>query len=272
MKIVALLQMFARHMCVCCLHAVTVEFSTAVVSALCRVTAQAYSMFFWATVCKIVRHMLSDHCMSCLSVCDVGALRLNGWMDQDETGYEGMPRPSHIVLDGDPVPPPKKRGLFCPCLLWPNGWMDYDATWYGGRLCPRRHCGTWGPNSPIKGRTAAPTIRPMSIVAKQLDGSVCHLVRRKASVQGTLCYMGTQLPPKGAQPPPIFGHVCWHQTAGWMNVALGTEVGLGPGNIVLDLDPVPPPPKKEHCSPTTFRPVSIVAKRLDGLRCHLVRR
>ena len=50
MKIVALLQMFARHVCVCCLHAVTVEFrvnfSTALVSAVCRVTAQAYSMFF----------------------------------------------------------------------------------------------------------------------------------------------------------------------------------------------------------------------------------
>ena len=98
MKIVALLQMFATHVCVCCLHAVKVEFrvnfSTAVVSALCRVTAKAYNMFFfWATICKIVRPMLSDHCMYrtiacpvCLSVCDVGALRLNGWMDQDETG------------------------------------------------------------------------------------------------------------------------------------------------------------------------------------------
>ena len=112
MKIVALLQMFATHVCVCCLHAVTVEFrvnfSTAAVSALCRVTAQAYSMFFWATICKIVRPMLSDHCMSCLSVClsvcDIGALRLNGWMDQDETGYEGRPRPSHIVLHGDKSP------------------------------------------------------------------------------------------------------------------------------------------------------------------------
>ena len=52
MKIVALLQMFATHVCVCCLHAVTVEFrvnfSTALVSALCHVTAQAYSMFFFS--------------------------------------------------------------------------------------------------------------------------------------------------------------------------------------------------------------------------------
>ena len=48
-------------------------------------------------------------------------------------------------------------------------------------------------------------------------------------------------PPKmGYSHPPIFGRVCWDQTAGWMKVALGTEVGLSPGNIVLDRDPFPP--------------------------------
>jgi len=32
--------------------------------------------------------------------------------------------PSHIVLDGDPAPPPNKGArllIFDPCLLWPNG-------------------------------------------------------------------------------------------------------------------------------------------------------
>jgi len=122
--------------CVCCLHAVTVEFrvnfSTAVVSALCHVTAQAYSMFFWATICKKVRPMLSDHCMSRFSVCDVGALRLNIWMDQDEAGYEGKPR-------------------------------------------PRPHCVRWGNQSPPKGGIA-PNFWPMSVVAKRLDGLRCNLV------------------------------------------------------------------------------------------------
>ena len=50
---------------------------------------------------------------------------------------EAVLGPSHIVLDGDPAPPPKKEGtapsIFGPCLLWPNGWMDQDATWYRGR-------------------------------------------------------------------------------------------------------------------------------------------
>jgi len=50
-------------------------------------------------------------------------------------------------------------------------------------------------------------------------------------------------------------------------MALGTEVGLGQRDIVLDEDPARPP-LKGH-SPN-FRAISVVAKRLDGLRCHLV--
>jgi len=48
------------------------------------------------------------------------------------------------------------------------------------------------------------------------------------------------------------------------------EVGLGPGHIVLDGDRSPRH-RKGH-SPPTLRPMFIVAKRLDGSRCHLVQR
>ena len=51
-------------------------------------------------------------------------------------------------------------------------------------------------------------------------------------------------------------------------MALGMEVGLGPGHIVLDGDPAPLP-KKGPEPPPIFGP-SIVAKRLDASRCHLV--
>jgi len=50
---------------------------------------------------------------------------------------------------------------------------------------------------------------------------------------------------------------------------LGMEVGLGPGHIVLDGDPAPLP--KSGTTPN-FQSMSVVAKRLDGLRCHMVRR
>ena len=38
-------------------------------------------------------------------------------------------------------------------------------------------------------------------------------------------------------------HVYCGQTAGWIKMLLGTEVGLGPGHNVLDGDPAPPPKK-----------------------------
>jgi len=49
---------------------------------------------------------------------------------------------------------------------------------------------------------------------------------------------------------------------------LGMEVGLGPSHIVLDGDPAPPP-KKRGTAPS-FQAMSVVAKRLDRPRYHLV--
>ena len=71
--------------------------------------------------------------------------------------------------------------------------------------------------------------------------------------------MGTQLPvPKnGAKPPSQFSaHVYCGQTAAWIKMPLGTEVGLGPDDIVLDGDPTTPPQKgRDACLPN-FRPVT----------------
>jgi len=38
------------------------------------------------------------------------------------------------------------------------------------------------------------------------------------------------------------------QTVGWIKMKLGTQIGLGPGHIVLDGDP-PPPLAKSHNTP-----------------------
>jgi len=60
---------------------------------------------------------------------------------------------------------------------------------------------------------------------------------------------------------------------------LGMEVGIGPGHIVLDEDPAPPSEKSgpgdfvldgvaarslKVAQSSSFQPISIVAKRLDG--------
>ena len=57
--------------------------------------------------------------------------------------------PGHIVLDGDPAPPPPKghnpHTIFGPYLLRPNDCIDQDATGYGARPHPRGLCVRWGP-------------------------------------------------------------------------------------------------------------------------------
>ena len=72
--------------------------------------------------------------------------------------------------------------------------------------------------------------------------------------------MGTQL--RAAQRATVSqfsAHDCCGQTAGWIKVLLRTEVGLGPGDIVLDGDPAP---LKRGTAPN-FWPMSVVAKWLD---------
>ena len=94
--------------------------------------------------------------------------------------------PGDIVLDGDPTP---KRGhtkgessthfsvhVYCGQTA---GWsrMDQDATWYGMKvgLCPGDIVLDVDPAPPQKGHS--PHFWLMSVVAKPLDESKCHLVR-----------------------------------------------------------------------------------------------
>jgi len=73
--------------------------------------------------------------------------------------------------------------------------------------------------------------------------------------------MGTQpLPKKGAEPPPQFlTHFYCGQTVGWIKMVLGMEIGLVPGDFVLDEDPAP---LKRGQSPLpNFRPFLL---RLNG--------
>jgi len=75
----------------------------------------------------------------------------------------------------------------------------------------------------------------------------------------------------GAPRPRFSAHLHCGQTARWIKTALGTEVGLGPGHIVVDGDPASVPKRGRSRPPLpNFWPISIVAKRLDASRCHLV--
>ena len=81
--------------------------------------------------------------------------------------------------------------------------------------------------------------------------------------------MEIQVPPPKGENPKFSAHVSCGQTAGWIKMPLGMEVGLGPGpgDIVLDGDRATPTPKNGR-QPPNFRPMSIVAKRLDASGHH----
>ena len=53
------------------------------------------------------------------------------------------------------------------------------------------------------------------------------------------------------------------QTVGWIKIKLGTQLGLGPGHVVLHGEPAPPP-LKGH-SPPIFGPY-VVAKMAGWIK------
>jgi len=77
-------------------------------------------------------------------------------------------------------------------------------------------------------------------------------------------------PPQKGHSPQLSAHICCRKMAGWIKMSLGREACLGPSDIVLDGNPSPTP-QKGGTAPN-FRSMSIVAKRLDGSACQLVRR
>jgi len=62
--------------------------------------------------------------------------------------------------------------------------------------------------------------------------------------------MGPRSPQQtgATQAPLILAHAYCDQTAGWIKMPLGMEVGLGPSDIVLDGDPAP----RKRCAAAPF--------------------
>jgi len=125
-------------------------------------------------------------CLSVLSVCPVSCSvtlvycgQTVGWIKTKLSTQVGL-GPGHIVIDGDPAPPPQKKEQ-----------SQFLAHFYCGQtvLCINMPLGTevgLGPGdfvlngdpAPLPKRGVASNFRPKSIVAIQLDGSRCHLARR----------------------------------------------------------------------------------------------
>jgi len=129
-----------------------------------RPFVKRFALCYQTVVCPV--------CLSCLSICDVGVLSPNGWMDQDETWHAG-----HIVLDGDPAPPPPKghSPQFSAhiCCGQMAAWIKMPLGMEVG-FGPGDFVLDADPALPPQKKSEPPIFsRPIFIVAKRLDGSRC---------------------------------------------------------------------------------------------------
>ena len=146
---------------------------------------------FWATVCKKGRTVLSDSLSVCpvLSVTLVYCGQTVGWIKM-KLGMQVGLGPGHIVLGGDPAPLPQRGRALLQfsahiCCGQMAGWIKMPLGMEVG-FGPGDFV-LDGTRSPSPKGGGAPNFQPISVVAKWLDGSRCHLVWRYDSAQVTSC-------------------------------------------------------------------------------------
>jgi len=117
--------------------------------------------------------------------------------------------------------------------------MKLDA----GSPWPWPHCVRWGPSSPVQRGTTL-NFRPISVVTKWRSAlfKTPLGIEVYATTRRLLLHMDPHSPPQiGPGGVPQFSaHVYCGQTAGWIKMPVGMEVGFGPLDIVLDGDPSAP--------------------------------
>ena len=142
--------------------------------------------------------------------------------------------------------------------------MDQNETWCGGSPRPRLHCVRSAPSSP-----SPKWLSPSPIFAHVCCGQMASWIKMPLGTEvgpphATLCYMGTHYPKKAGDSSRHFSaHVLWPN--GWMDQD-ATWCGGRPQHRPHCVRWAPtfslPPPKKRGTAPN-FRPMSVVAKRLD---------
>ena len=129
---------------------------------------------FWATVYKTVRPMLSVRCPVCLSVTFVHCGQTVGRIKM-KLGMQVGLGPGHIVLGGNPAPPPLRGTVhqFSAhiCCGQMAAWIKMSLGMELG-LDPGDFVLDGDPvaPSPKGGEPPPPNFRPMFIVTKRLDG------------------------------------------------------------------------------------------------------
>jgi len=117
------------------------------------------------------------------------------------------------VLNGDPVPFPKRGGaaepsspIFGPFLFWPNGWMNQNATWYGCWPQPRGLCVRWRPSLPSqqRGRSPLPIFGPFLFCPNRwMHQHATRYAGRPQPRRVCVRWGPSSLPKGGGAPSPI---------------------------------------------------------------------
>jgi len=161
---------------------------------------------------------------------------------------------------GATAPPP----VFGPFPFWPNGWMHQDATWC--IKTPLVMEVGLGPGHIVQDGDPAP---PQKKGAQPPIFGPCLLWPSGLMDPDATWYGGKPRPrrQKKVHRPQFLAHVYCGQTAVCIRIPLGMEVVLSLGDSV-GWGPISLSLKRAQ-SPN-FQPMSVVAKWLAALRCHLV--
>jgi len=156
---------------------------------------------------------------------------------------------------GTPLPLPKKGPeppkIFGPFLLWPNGWMHQDATWYGDRPQPRGLCVRWRPSLLPKMGAEPPIFGQYLLRSNGCKDQDATWYEGRTRPRRLCVKWGprSRSPKRGRSPQKFPAHFYCGQTAGCIKMPLGMEIGLCPGDFVLDGDPASSPKRGRSPSP-----------------------
>jgi len=190
-----------------------------------------------------------------------------GWIKM-VLGMEVGLSPGDFVLDGDPPPPQFSAHFYCGQTA---AWITMPL---GTEIClSPNDCVRCGPSSPPQKWGRAPPQFSTRVHSGQTAGWIKMALGMEVALglhNIVLDGDPAPLPKRGTKPPPHFRpFLLWPN--GWMHQDATLYGGRPqPGDFVLGGNPVPSPQK--GAVPPNVRPTSIVAKRLHGSRCRLVRR
>jgi len=134
------------------------------------------------------------------------------------------------------------------------------------------YCVRWGPSSPSPKGAHSPIFGPCLLWPNGwMNQDTTWYGGRPRPMRHSVRW-GLSSPQKGAQQPPTFRpmSIVAKRLGAWINMPLGTEAGLGPGDIVLEGQPAPPT-ERGHSRTPHFSAHIYCGQTVEWIKILLVR-